>query len=236
MTMWEWNQEVLRSDRWSYDAGVLTDRRGNIRFEYQSTLSGTPVERYRYTYGEVGFPGEEPAGVAHYHLWLSGRQVVGFFRELPPGFELGLGPPGWVLGGKDYHHVAPVESMPEIEERLLGAYSGWEWYEVAPAINGMITGRTQYGLREDKSRGTLMFWSNGAEAWIVDPRPPQSAILDANELVVPFPRRQVSLIAGFLDPLPLFRYSLEARERGVPGAGPPPFTTGHWLAKWLRRN
>ena len=91
-------------------------------------------------------------------------------------------------------------------------------------INKEIAKLVGYGLR-DVPLGTApnyrIHWSNGGARWWMYPNPltkKETPVvkLDANELLVSgFRRSVVQRIVQWLNPLPLYAASFEARERGV---------------------
>jgi len=50
--------------------------------------------------------------------------------------------------------------------------------------------------------------------------------LDASEIIIYSKKEDVNAILSYLEPLPLYAHSFEARERGF-GTPPPPWTK-HW--------
>jgi hypothetical protein len=109
-----------------------------------------------------------------------------------------------------------------ISDRELG--------NVLDHINSIITGRTTYGRRNetiDSLDFTKLVWSNGSAAWYPSSGTQERALtkklfhkteidmghLDANMIIVPYPPAVVDLILSSLYPLPLYRYSFEAKAR-----------------------
>lgn len=89
--------------------------------------------------------------------------------------------------------------------------------EMLETINGIIALRTRYGVRSVivHPNSTWLFWSNGIRGWIIFPS--QSDLkyatrvrLDANEIVVPFPSKEVRKVLDQIDELPLYGNSMEA--------------------------
>ena len=93
-------------------------------------------------------------------------------------------------------------------------------------LNQEIAQRIGYGVRPyvAPSNGYAMAWSNEAERWIVysykkyrkgEEVKEVAGGLDANMIFAPYDDEEfLRRIAHLLDPLPLFRASLEAKERG----------------------
>lgn len=94
--------------------------------------------------------------------------------------------------------------------------------------NKKISERGFYGVRQEPlpptGDFTILYWSNGAEAWMVDNhtegamivrgRGTRSIQLDANMVLVPFHQVFVQKVVAGLNDLPLYVYSVEAKERG----------------------
>ena len=92
-----------------------------------------------------------------------------------------------------------------------------------PFLNKEIAQRTFYGGRSQlaPADGHVLAWSNSAERWIVFARKwrkgeevkPQTYGLDANQIFATYDADFLRRIVPHLDPLPLFKLSLEAKER-----------------------
>ena len=87
-------------------------------------------------------------------------------------------------------------------------------------LNELISQRTRYGMRQETAAAPsyVLSWSNGSAEWWVFSRPyrrGESASLDANQILAPYPRRQLTRISSSLMRLPLFSYSFEARQKRV---------------------
>jgi hypothetical protein len=94
--------------------------------------------------------------------------------------------------------------------------------------NKKIAERGFYGMHQEvlppKGDFTILYWSNGAEAWFVDNRTENVMIardkgrtsvpLDANGVIVPFHQIFLEKVVAGLDDLPLYVYSTEGKERG----------------------
>jgi len=86
-------------------------------------------------------------------------------------------------------------------------------------ISQEIGKRTRYGLREETCERpvcTMMGWSNGNADWYMmgSRRMGDKVTLDANMIMVPYPRSLVENIKEALPPLPLYFCSFEAKQRG----------------------
>jgi len=86
-------------------------------------------------------------------------------------------------------------------------------------INDEISKRNYYGMCEEYAHepGIILNWSNGAASWFPfnDVRKGEFLEIDANEIYVPLPRKQVQRILHHLNPLPLYALSFEAKQRGI---------------------
>lgn len=98
------------------------------------------------------------------------------------------------------------------------------------ASNQEIAKRTYYGRRSEElpkhPNFTILGWSNGSQKWNIMWGYIQGAIrkvmlgnggsieLDANYVLVPAHPSVIKLVVDELDPLPLYEYSTEAKERG----------------------
>jgi|FLYN01.1.fsa_nt_gi hypothetical protein len=117
--------------------------------------------------------------------------------------------------------IAKLHELPEEEERFI-------LETVTKDINETIAKRTYYGPRSERIPDdpfpTALFWSNAAETWMVDWEKTeriqrlkgqgiQEVTLDANEIIVPHPPHLIEKITDALDPLPLYAFSVEAKER-----------------------
>jgi len=91
--------------------------------------------------------------------------------------------------------------------------------------NRLIDRLNAYGIRKqrvpsDHSLITQMSWSNGGECWFATKITIFNIIsetevqLDANEFIAPYPLEIMKNITFFLNPLPLFKLSIEAKNRG----------------------
>ena len=127
--------------------------------------------------------------------------------------------------------------------------------KLAQQINNEVRKRTQYGTREEPLPGPILqtwqlSWSNGAASWYISGHPiwykhapddPESrygylykhpkvkgemAMLDANIIMVQAKKRDIQAILDYLEPLPLYAHSFEARAGGF-GTPPGPLTK-HW--------
>ena len=106
--------------------------------------------------------------------------------------------------------------------------------------NARISRLVRYGVREvvlADPPAWKIYWSNGSEKWfripVRDKRAPhltwkagETVKADANELIVYAAARSVDAILPYLNWLPLYGYSTEARQGGF-GEAPPPWTM-HW--------
>lgn len=95
--------------------------------------------------------------------------------------------------------------------------------KLVQSINDMIRQRTSYGLRQETITKVptyiILNWSNGSAEWWLQTNPLMrrgSAItLDANQILVQGAKKSdVNAILRWLEPLPLYRFSFEAKERG----------------------
>lgn len=130
-----------------------------------------------------------------------------------------------------------------------------EQINLGQQIDDMIRKRTSYGTREEPlpgpvSRVWVLSWSNGSASWGVaghpiwykyEPGHPEAkygylyrhptkigdlAMLDANQVMVMARKGDILAILDYLEPLPLYAFSTEARIGGF-GKPPPPWS-GHW--------
>ena len=122
--------------------------------------------------------------------------------------------------------------------------------------NERISRLVRYGVRDvvlASKPAWKIVWSNGGEKWNLTPVRPirrdrmiqevmerfsepyvevkeaqvgETIKVDANELIVYAPERSIDAILPYLNWLPLYGYSTEARESGI-GEAPPPWTM-HW--------
>lgn len=115
---------------------------------------------------------------------------------------------------------AALLNLDEAEEKAL-------LKTVIRETNKKISERGFYGHHEEPLPAgdfTVLYWSNGAEAWFVDNRTEnvmiardkgrKSISLDANVVIVPFHQIFLEKVTAGLDDLPLYVYSVEAKERG----------------------
>lgn len=85
-----------------------------------------------------------------------------------------------------------------------------------------VNNRIDYGTRKEiiTKPSLTLGWSNAQQRWNVYRgygvlKPETTAKLDANEIVIPTDStKQAEVIARMLPPLPLYKYSSEAKERG----------------------
>lgn len=121
--------------------------------------------------------------------------------------------------GGDYIPTALLQLDEEEEQKLLKT--------VIQEANRRISRLTFYGPREEPIPSgdfTIIRWSNGPERWFWDnlteyavftrSRGVKSIKLDANQALVPFHPSLVNKVIEALDDIPLYVYSLEAKERG----------------------
>jgi hypothetical protein len=119
----------------------------------------------------------------------------------------------------DYYLRESDLRMSEAERKVL-------YLSILRAANKEIAKRTFYGIRTeplpDHPHFTVLMWFNAPEEWsVIGSKGMEASLrgdthidLDANEVVVPFPIYFVKDVAGFLDPLPLYELSFEAKMRG----------------------
>jgi len=89
-------------------------------------------------------------------------------------------------------------------------------------VNEKISERRTYGIRtvEIPEEHTILSWSNGAESWNVtgwqtnNKEAGDKVELDANQIIVPYSQDVVYEFIEYLRPLPLYKYSTEAKARG----------------------
>jgi hypothetical protein len=100
--------------------------------------------------------------------------------------------------------------------------------QVIREANKRISLRGHYGLRREplppKGDFSFLYWANGPTAWRKDNRAESAMIardngltsvnLDANVVLIPFHEVLVEKVIDALDDIPLYTYSLEAKERG----------------------
>lgn len=111
--------------------------------------------------------------------------------------------------------------LSEYEERTL-------LKSIIRESNKKISERSWYCVRQEPlpptGDFTILYWSNGPSVWFVDNRTDSAMIardngrgsirLDANMVLVPFHQALVQKVVVALDDLPLYTYSVEAKERG----------------------
>lgn len=150
----------------------------------------------------------------------------------------------------------PPWKGPPIPEGFVKAFRpSPEQVKLIQEINDKIRKRTTYGTREEPlpgpvSRVWVLSWSNGSACWYIAGHPiwykyapehPEArygylyrhptkagdlANLDANQVMVMAKRSDIGATLSYLEPLPLYAHSFEARQRGF-GTPPPPWTK-HW--------
>jgi len=115
-----------------------------------------------------------------------------------------------------------------------------EELEAFVEVNRQVGERTMYGIRKEtvpEGEYAILTWSNGAGRWMVsgwlyrDRKTGDTVDLDANMLLVKYPQQQVEKFIAYLDPLPLYGLSTEARMRGEAS----PQATLEWALKQLGR-
>ncbi len=90
-------------------------------------------------------------------------------------------------------------------------------------INKLISQRTKYGLREEtveKIPAYELVWSNAGANWYIwslaYQRKGQLVKMDANHILVQGIRKaEIEAVLKWLNPLPLYSFSYEAKERGI---------------------
>jgi len=125
--------------------------------------------------------------------------------------------------------------MSEFEEGLEEGFK--EQFNLPPEtlwvigrINKEIQERTKYGRRIETvqaAKAHILNWSNGLAAWYPyswTVKKGSQVDLDANQILVYGNLKRINEIAKWLDPLPLYGASFEARTRGIYD----PYT--HWRA------
>ena len=112
----------------------------------------------------------------------------------------------------------------EFRDTIAAAFGLGDIEIVAIAdINTEISKLVSYGLREvtlGQSPNFRLNWSNGQSRWWAYPdaisEDTETIRLDANELAVSVVSKEVlDRVLPWLDPLPLYAASLEAKERGI---------------------
>ena len=112
----------------------------------------------------------------------------------------------------------------EFRDTIASAFGLGDTEIVAIAdINTEISKLVSYGLREVKlgeSPNFRLNWSNGLSRWWAYPdvisEDKETIRLDANALAVAVVSKEVlDRVLPWLDPLPLYAASLEAKERGI---------------------
>ena len=95
--------------------------------------------------------------------------------------------------------------------------------------NNIISEMTTYGVRQIeivKQPSYILSWSNASASWGVEyytihgnritETPYNSTIvIDANQFVLQAPKKLILEVIPWLDPLPLYSGSFEAKERGI---------------------
>lgn len=115
----------------------------------------------------------------------------------------------------------PPWKGPPLPEAFLRAFSLTpERIALVQTINNQIRQRTKYGTRQEvveRAPGYVLTWSNGSAAWYTSwaRKRGETATLDANEVLVQGVKKaDLEAILRWLEPLPLYAYSYEAKERG----------------------
>lgn len=156
---------------------------------------------------------------------------------------------------RDFLPQPPWEGPP-IPEGFVKAFRPTpEQVELIQQVNDAIRKRTTYGVRIEVVKSIPVHelqWSNaGADwgrirAWPVTPidprhikgewglykrlerraRPGDEVELDANMILAYGRARDIDATLSYLEPLPLYKHSFEAKQRGF-GTSPPPWTK-HW--------
>jgi len=92
--------------------------------------------------------------------------------------------------------------------------------------NYLIKERNYYGRRieivKNMRKSTICTWFNGSKRWYCRPftstgyyeKRMREISLDANQILTPYPYKTVKKFEECLLPLPLYYYSVEAKERG----------------------
>ena len=87
--------------------------------------------------------------------------------------------------------------------------------------NNIISEMTTYGLRQVeivKQPSYILSWSNASASWGVQYyKIPHNGtiVIDANQFVLQAPKKLILEVIPWLDPLPLYSGSFEAKERGI---------------------
>lgn len=101
-------------------------------------------------------------------------------------------------------------------------------YDVIKDINDLISARVSYGIREEVATkpSITLVWLNGSADWYISygvKAKGETASLDANMILVPYPKYIVEPLLPFLRQLPLYSYSFEAsKDRAQRWEGNPP--------------
>jgi hypothetical protein len=125
----------------------------------------------------------------------------------------------------------PFRFPPPLPDAFLRAFSLTpERIALVPRVNDQIRQRTHYGLRKETvtgKNGWRISWYNGSADWNLGYRSykkGQVVELDANEVLVQNVNgRDLRAILKWLEPLPLYAASSEAKVRGF-------FDPMKWLA------
>ncbi len=91
--------------------------------------------------------------------------------------------------------------------------------ELLELTNEKIDNLVKYGYRTvtTRKRGYKLRWSNNMAGWYPSGRvlPAGKYKIDANEIIVEAPSKQIEEMLPFLNALPLYGNSTEARRRGL---------------------
>ena len=153
---------------------------------------------------------------------------------------------------RDFLPPSPWEGPPLPEAFLRAFELTPERIELVQKLNNEVRKRTTYGTREEPLPGPVsgvwvLSWSNGSAEWYVSGHPfyykhaPSSpeagemgyitrrpsragdiVVLDSNQFMVRAKKSDLLKVVRWLEPLPLYRFSFEAKGRGF-------FDLGGWL-------
>jgi len=146
---------------------------------------------------------------------------------------------------EDFFPQPPWDGPPLPEAFVKAFELTPERIQLVQRLNDEVRGRTKYGTREEALPGPVrevwvLTWSNASAEWFVSGHPfyyryapgdPEAGVvgyifrhpvrmgeivvLDANQIMVRGRRRELERVVRWLEPLPLYKFSFEAKGRGI---------------------
>lgn len=159
----------------------------------------------------------------HKKKWLVriNGQHIGYVEERD-AFSAGI------LARKIYGNVAKIVC----ELKILPEELNEEDTKIIKSLNAEISKRKYYGIREETAPapGYIIGWSNADAIWHIYSgyrRKGEKLRLDANLVFASYSRDKLERVTPYLNQLPLYVYSTEAKERGEP------YTSLDWAIKQI---